>query len=130
MLVVTSELIDRMLKVEIANLQSRLRHYAKLLGNPSQVSFHEFGDATAFVAARLPVRFYNSVLGVGPGTIEHLDAICELYEAYGVKPSMTCRIGVRTHLFYILVRVQCEGLGLLIVFADIGSRLWAVFCRV
>ena len=88
MLVVTDALIDRMLGVEIANLQSRLQHYAAVIGNPSQVSFHEFGGATAFVAARLPVRFYNSVLGVGPETIEHLDAICTLYDAYGVKPSL------------------------------------------
>ena len=85
MLVVNSTLVDRIVEIEIANLKDRLRPYARRSGNPSGVFFEDFGRATAFVAEHIPVRFYNSVLGMESATAVHLDEIEAFYERHGVS---------------------------------------------
>lgn len=87
MFVVTPEIVDRIVDVEIANLVDRLRHYAALPGNPSGVHIRRFGAATAFVAEGIDDRFYNSVLGVVPETLEDLDAIRAFYAEHGRRPT-------------------------------------------
>lgn len=85
--VVTPALVDRMLELEIANLASRQRAYVERPGNPAGVHIETFGAATAFVAERLPLRFFNSVLGVSEDTLTHLDAILAFYADHGVRPA-------------------------------------------
>jgi GNAT superfamily N-acetyltransferase len=79
-LVITEELVDRMVDIENANLESRLRSYPN-------VTIERFGRATAFVTPDIPQRFFNSVLGTDDDTRAHLDDIEALYAARDVTPS-------------------------------------------
>ena len=87
-MIVTSDLIDSMISIEIANLRSRVEGYATRPGNPTGVYVEQFGVATAFVAENIPVRLFNSVLGFGPDTIDHLDQIGEFYADHGVSEAI------------------------------------------
>ncbi len=86
MLVVTPTIVERIVQTEVENLVLRLGPYAERPGNPMGVHFSRFGDATAFLAKELPVRFFNSVLAVSLGTVDHLDAIEAFYAEHGRKP--------------------------------------------
>lgn len=88
--IVTDALVDRVLAIEIANLESRLAPYAALPGNPSGIHIERFGGATAFVAAHIPVRLFNTVMGVSPETADHFDAMFALYDAHGA----TCALEI------------------------------------
>lgn len=85
--IVTPALVDRMVAIENANLESRMRPYAERPGNPSGVFIERFGHGMAFVAEGIGVQFFNSVLGTGPDTIAYLDAIEAFYAAHGGKAS-------------------------------------------
>lgn len=86
-LVVTEELVERMLAIEIANLESRLGPYRQRPGNPAGVVIRKFGRATAFISA-VPVRFFNSVFGVGPEVTDDLPGIEAHYRAHGANAAM------------------------------------------
>lgn len=87
MIVVTDEIVDRVVRIETQNLVSRLEPYAARPGNPSGVFIARFGEATAFAATEIPVRFFNSVLSVVPESVEHLDDILAFYAKHGVSPA-------------------------------------------
>lgn len=86
MLVVTETIVDRIVQTEVNNLVLRLGPYRAREGNPMGVYFERFGDATAFLATEIPVRFFNSVLATSLGTVDHLDAIEAFYGEHGRKP--------------------------------------------
>ena len=85
--VVTDALVSRVVELENENLIARLSAYAGRPGNPAGVEVRRFGRAVACMAAKIESRFYNSILGVGPETIEELPAILEHYAAHGVSPA-------------------------------------------
>lgn len=87
-MLVTDALVDRIVAIETVNLDSRLRPFTARPGNPAGIHIERFGSATAFVHRTSSVRFYNSVLGAGPGSIEHLDAILDLYARHGTTPAI------------------------------------------
>jgi len=88
MVLVTDALVDRILEIETANLVSRLEPYATRDGNPSGVHIERFGRATAFVTEHIPVRLFNTVMGVGPDLLEHMDAMLALYDRHGAEPAL------------------------------------------
>lgn len=85
-IVVTQSIVDRIVAIETANLVSRLGPYRKRPGNPAGVHIERFGEAVAFVSA-VPVRFFNSVLGVTERTVDDLDAIEAFYAEHDKTPS-------------------------------------------
>jgi GNAT superfamily N-acetyltransferase len=110
MQVVTSELVDRIVAIEIANLESRFGAYAARPGNPAGVHIRRFGGAVAFAARNISVRLFNSTLGVGADTAEHLDAIEAFYRGHGTAGALE-----------IVPGRLSEPLGL-----ELGARGWSM----
>jgi GNAT superfamily N-acetyltransferase len=86
--VVTDALVDRIVSVEMANLESRLGAYAARPGNPSGIHMRRFGGAIAFATRHISVRLFNSTLGVGPDTAAHMDAIEAFYREHGTTGAL------------------------------------------
>lgn len=102
-MIITEEIIDRLLEAEIANLLSRLEPYAARPGNPAGVYIRRFGRAVAFCAEKIESRFFNSVLGVGPEHADELDELLAYYHAHGTKPAMEIAPGRLTEPFALLL---------------------------
>jgi GNAT superfamily N-acetyltransferase len=79
-LIVNPVLVDRIVRIEIDNLKSRIGHYPGVVIRP-------FGEAVAFVSPRVKERFFNSVQGTSPATLAQLDEIEQLYAEHGARPA-------------------------------------------
>lgn len=80
MLIVDAALVDRMVRIEIDNLVSRI-------GNYEGVVIRHVGEAVAFVSPRVKERFFNSVQGTSQATLAQLDEIEQLYAQHGMRPA-------------------------------------------
>jgi Acetyltransferase (GNAT) domain len=86
--VVTDALVDRIVAVEMANLESRLGAYAARPGNPSGIHIRRFGGAISFAARHIAVRLFNTTMGVGPDTAAHMDGIEAFYREHGTAGAL------------------------------------------
>jgi hypothetical protein len=84
-MIITEEVIDRLVGMEVANLASRLEPASRREGNPSGIHLRRFGRAVAFLSTKLSLRFYNSVLGVGPEVLDDLETIRAFYREHDRK---------------------------------------------
>jgi len=84
-MIVDDALCDRIIEIEIENLRTRMAEQARRGTNG--VAIADFGPITAFAAADLPVRFFNSALGLGDASLARLDEVLEWYLARGVEPA-------------------------------------------
>ena len=79
-------ILRRTVECEMAYRVSRMRALERLAGNPVGIAIRQLeGGAVALMARHLPVAPFNSVIGLGAGHEQQIEALAEWYRVQGVK---------------------------------------------
>ena len=79
-------IVRRAVECETAYRVSRMRALERLAANPVGIAIRQLeGGAVALMARHLPVAPFNSVIGLGAGHEQQIEALAEWYRVQGVK---------------------------------------------